>query len=67
MISIDNIYTNILMNCDNYDWPICMPTDEVRLYDGVFDTGRYYIESTGGFALQCNGWYCDSAIDKALN
>ena len=55
------------MNCDNYDWPICMPTDEVRLYDGVFDTGRYYIESTGGFALQCNGWYCDSAIDKALN
>ena len=55
------------MNCDNYGWPIYMPTDEVRLYDGVIDTGRYYIESTDGFALQGNGWYCDSVIDMALN
>ena len=55
------------MNCDNCGWPIYMPTDEVRLYDGVIGTGRYYIESTDGVALQGNGWYCDSAIDKALN
>ena len=57
----------MLMNCDDYGWPIYMPTDEVRLYDGVIDTGRYCIESTDGFALQGNGWYCDSVIDKALN
>ena len=59
-------YTNVLMNCDNYGWHIYMPTDEVRLYDGVTYTGIYYIESTDGFALQGNGWYCDSVIDKAL-
>ena len=44
-----------------------MPTDEVRLYDGVIDTGRYHIESTDGFALQGNGWYCDSITGKALD
>ena len=64
---ISKQYTNILMNCDNYGWPMYMPTDEVRLYDGVIDTGRYHIESTDGFALQGNGWYCDSVIDKALH
>ena len=37
-----------------------MTTDEARLYDGGIDTGRYYIESTVSFALQGNGWYCDS-------
>ena len=31
------------MNSDNYGWPIHMPTDEVRLYDGVIDTGCYFI------------------------
>ena len=31
------------MNCDNYGWPIYMPTDEVRLYGGVIDTRIYYI------------------------
>ena len=35
-------YTNILMNCDNYGWPVYMPTDEARLCDGIIDTGRYY-------------------------
>ena len=64
---INKQYTDILMNCDDYGWPVCMPTDEVRLYDGVIDTGGYYVESTGGFALQGNGWYCDSVIDKAPN
>ena len=54
------------MNCCNYGWPTYMPTDGVSLYDGVIGTGRYYIESTDGFALQGNGWYCDSGIDKAL-
>ena len=44
-----------------------MPTDEARLYGGGIGTGRYYIESTDGFALQGNGWYGDSVIDKALN
>ena len=64
---INKQYTSMLMNCDQYGWPINMPTDEVRPYDGVIDTGRYYKESTDGFALQGNGWYCDSVIDKALN
>ena len=64
---INNQYTNILMDCGNYGWPIDMPTDEVKLYDGVIGTGRYYIESIGGFALQGNGWCCDSGIDRALN
>ena len=36
------------MNCDNYGWPIFMPTGEARLYDGVIDTGRCFIESTDG-------------------
>ena len=44
-----------------------MPTDGARLYDGVIGTGRCYIKSTDDFALQGNGWYCDSIIDKALN
>ena len=39
---ISKTYTNTLMNCDNYGWPLYMPTDEVRLYDGVIDTGRYH-------------------------
>ena len=64
---INKQYTSILMNCENDGWPVCMPTDEVRLCDGVGDSGRYYIESTGGFALQGNGWHCDSGSDKALN
>ena len=64
---INKQYTNILMNCDNYGWPIYMPTDEVRLYDGVIGTGICFIESTDGFALQGNGWYCDSVVDKTLN
>ena len=41
-----------------------MPTDEVRLYDGVNDTEIYYIESTDGFALEGNGWYCDSVLKR---
>ena len=60
-------HTNKLMSCDSYGWPVYMPTDEVRLYDGVIDSGGYYTASTDGFALQGNGWYCDSVIDKALS
>ena len=54
------------MHCDNYGWPIYMPTAEIRLYDGGIDTGRYYIESTDGFALQGNGWYSDALNDKLI-
>jgi len=34
------------VNCDQYGWPIYMPTDEVEQYDGKIDTGRYYVETT---------------------
>ena len=63
--AINKQYASILMNCDNHGWRIYLPTGEVRLYDGVIDIGRNYTESTDGFALQGNGWYCDSLIDKA--
>ena len=43
-----------------------MPSDEVEIYGGRIDTGRYYVEATNTFALEGNGWYCDSVVDKAL-
>ena len=43
-----------------------MPTDDAELYDGRIDTGRYYVEPTSAFALEGNGWYCDSVVGKAL-
>ena len=43
-----------------------MPTDEVEIYEGRIGTGRYYVETTNTFALEGNGWYCDSVVDKAL-
>ena len=45
---------------------ICRLMKSGYTYDGVIGTGRYYIESTDGFALQGNGWYFGSIIDKAL-
>ena len=54
------------MNCDEFGWAIYMPTDEVEKYDGRVETGRYYIEATEAFALEGNGWYCDSVFKKAL-
>ena len=63
---VNKQYTNILMNCDEFGWAIYMPTDEIEKYDGRIETGRYYIETTGAFALEDNGWYCDSVIKKAL-
>ena len=54
------------MNCDEFGWAIYMPTDEVEKYDGRIEAGRYYIETTEAFALEGNGWYCDSVIKKAL-
>ena len=54
------------MNCDDFGWAIYMPTDEVEKYEGRVETGRYYIETTEAFALEGNGWYCDSVIKKAL-
>ena len=43
-----------------------MPTDEVEIYEGRIGTGRYYVETTNTFALEGNGWYCDSVVDKAF-
>ena len=54
------------MNCDEFGWATYMPTDEVEKYDGRIETCRYYIETTEAFALEGNGWYCDSVIKKAL-
>ena len=48
---VNKQYTNILMSCDEFGWPIYMPTDEVEGYDGRVETGRYYIETTEAFAL----------------
>ena len=63
---INQQYTNILTKCDSYGWAMYMPIDEVEIYDGRIDTGRYYVETTNAFALEGNGWYCDSVVDKAL-
>ncbi len=63
---VNKQYTNILMNCDEFGWAVYMPTDQVEEYDGTIDTGRYYIETSECFALEGNGWYCDSVIKKAL-
>ena len=54
------------MNCDGFGWAIYMPTDEVGKHDGRIETGRYYTETTEAFALEGNGWYCDSVIKVAL-
>ena len=43
-----------------------MPSDEVEIYDGMIDTGIYFVETTNAFALEGNGWWCKSVIDKAL-
>ena len=63
---INKQYTNILTKCDSYGWAMYMPTDEVEIYDGRIDTGRYYVDTTNAFALEGNGWYCDSVVDKAF-
>ena len=59
-------YTYTLTTCDSYGWAMYMPTDEVNIYDGRMDTGRYYVETTNLFVLEGNYWYCDSVADKAL-
>ena len=63
---VNKQYTNILINCDDYGWAIYMPTDEVEPYDGKIDTGRYWVDTNETFALEGNGWYCDSVVEKAL-
>ena len=63
---VNKQYTNILINCDELGWAIYMPTDEVGKYDNKIETGRYYAETTEAYALECNGWYCDSVTKKAL-
>jgi len=64
---INKQYTNILMNCDKFGWAVYMPTDEVKIFDGRIDTGRYYIETDENFMLGGNGWYADIVVEKAVN
>ncbi len=64
---INKQYTKILMECDKFGWAIYMPTDEIKIFDGNIDTGRYYVETTDNFALSGNGWYADAVVEKALN
>ena len=63
---INKQYTNILCNCDSFGWSMYAPTDEVKLFDGVVDTGMYYIETSNYFPLKGNGWYFDDTIEKAI-
>ena len=63
---VNKHYTIILMSCGEFGRAIYMPTDEVEKYGGRTETGRYYIETTDAFALEGNGWYCDSGIGKEL-
>ena len=44
-----------------------MPTDEVEVFDIVIETGRYWVNTSDGFALHGNGWYCDSVVEKHYN
>ena len=59
-------YTHRIMNCDKFGWAVYMPTDGVKPFGGTIDTGRYCIETTDYFALNGNGWYCDSVVERAL-
>jgi len=63
---INKQYTNILCNCDSFGWSIYAPTDEVKPFDGVIDTGLYYVETNNYFPLKGNGWYFDDTIEKAI-
>ena len=53
------------MNCDEFAWPIYIPTDDVEEYDNTIESGRYYVERNERFALEGNGWYCDIVVQKA--
>ena len=62
-------YTHILLTCGGdtkYGWPVYMPTDEVEVFDTVIETGRYWVNTSDGFALHGNGWYCDSVVEKII-
>ena len=59
-------YTHILMNGDTYGWPIFMPTDEVKPFDGTIETGMYFVTTSNYFPLKGNGWYFDDTVEKAL-
>lgn len=54
------------MDCDQYGWAIYMQTGEVQPYDDKIDTGRYHVGADEKFALEDNGWYCDSVVVQAL-
>jgi len=61
---INKQYTNILCNCDSFGWSIYATTDEVKPFDGVIETGMYYVETINYFPLKGNGWYFDDTIEK---
>jgi hypothetical protein len=63
---INKQYTNILCNCDAFGWSLYTPTDEVKHFDGVIDTGLYYVETNNYFPLKGNGWYFDDTVEKAI-
>ena len=63
---INKQYTNILCNCDAFGWSLYTPTDEVKRFDGVIDTGLYYVETNNYFPLKGNGWYFDDTVEKAI-
>ena len=63
---VNKQYTNIHTNCDELGWAIYMPTDDVEEYGNTIETGRYYVKTNETFALEGNGWYCDTVVKKAL-
>ena len=39
---VNKQYTHIVMNCDEFGWPIYMPTDQVEDYDNIIEAGIYF-------------------------
>ena len=55
------------MNCDKFGWAVYNPTDDVKLFDGRIETGRYFIETDEKLLFSGNGWYADIVVEKAVN
>ena len=54
------------MNGDTYGWSIFTPTDEVKPFDGIIETGMYFVTTPNYIPLKGNGWYFDDIVEKAL-
>ena len=60
-------YSSCLMNCVD-GWAVYNPMDEVRKYSGeLLKTGYYYVETSCGFPLSGNGWYCEELLKECIN